>query len=297
MSAAADRTLSEASLALYNLCNRIMKEADVDITKSAETIAWINANKKAQSTRKTYFCSAIHELKKMDKTDEITAAYDAYRKEVHKYSVSLSEKMKDQKLSESETKKFVDWKTIVAAAEKLYADKSASMEDKLLAAFYTMIPPVRADIGELQIYKNDPMLTTENYVAVRNKDAVLVINNYKNAHVYGAIRSVIPKQLVSMIRAHLKKNPTALKLFPYSAKDLSRKVIKLFNRLTGKKVGINMLRHAYISEFLSTAPSIRDMEALAKRMGHSTALQQLYRRLDGKTGAADDVSTTDSDSE
>ena len=273
-----------------------MTDAGVDIMNPSETIKWIVENKKAESTRKTYMCAVVHEIKAMAPTDATRAAHLEYRKDIHKYSLSLAEKMKDQKLSESEMKKFVDWKTILGTTAKLYADKSASDESKLLAAFYTMIPPVRADIGNLQIYKKPPTEDKDNYVVIRNKDPYLKINNYKNANVYGAITSPIPKELVSMIRANLKKDPTNLKLFPYDEKKLSAQVINLFSRLTGKRVGINMLRHSYITEFLSTAPSIRDMEALAKRMGHSTALQQLYRRLDGKeTRSADDVSTTDSE--
>lgn len=302
MSAAAPK-IAESSNKLYTSCIKIMKDAGLSVMNPAETIKWINETKKSESTRKSYLCSAIHEIKQMTPTDATRAAHEEYRKIVHDYSMRLSEKMKDQKLSEAESKKFVDWKTIVASTQKLYDDKSALMEHKLLAAFYTMIPPVRADLGNLQIYKKDPMLTTENYVVVRNKDAFLKINNYKNDKIYGALVSPIPKQLVSMIRAHLKKNPTALKLFPYNDKELSRQVINLFTCLTGKAVGISMLRHSYITDFLSKAPSFRDAEELAKRMGHSVAIQTFYRRLEEKGGSKDesssdsDASTTDSDSE
>ena len=57
---------------------------------------------------------------------------------------------------------------------------------------------------------------------------------------------------------------------------LSKKVTAIFEKLSGKRMSINLLRHAYIKHFLSKKRSIKEKEALAKKMLHSTTLQEQY---------------------
>ena len=88
-------------------------------------------------------------------------------------------------------------------------------------------------------------------------------------------------------------NPDVNVLFEYTEKALAKRIERIFRKYSeGKKVGVCVLRHAYISHFLDGAPGLRECTALAKKMGHSATLQQYYRRLDKK-----DASSTEEDTE
>ena len=59
-----------------------------------------------------------------------------------------------------------------------------------------------------------------------------------------------------------------------SSNGLTKYIQKVFEP-TGKKISANLLRHIYISEFM-TGPSLKEKEALGEKMGHNTQTQELY---------------------
>ena len=59
-------------------------------------------------------------------------------------------------------------------------------------------------------------------------------------------------------------------------------VTKMLNKIfdnTGKKISVNIIRHAFLTdhyENLKSMPTIIEMEKLAQHMAHSTQMQMLY---------------------
>lgn len=106
------------------------------------------------------------------------------------------------------------------------------------------IPPRRSkDYVELKIKNVDK--TKDNYID-KNK---LVFNSYKTAKTYGQQTVDIPPKLNIILKKWLKVNPTEYLLFDSSLNKLSNvKLNQRINKLFGKKVSVNQLRHTYLSD-------------------------------------------------
>ena len=62
--------------------------------------------------------------------------------------------------------------------------------------------------------------------------------------------------------------------------NFSETVSKTFKTYTKKNVTVNLLRHLYISNFLTGKKSGTEKQKLAKLMGNSVAMQAQYDRID-----------------
>ena len=270
-----------------------MKRDSLDPLQAEACIAWICANKKALTTQKNYLCSIQYWLREKEHAEE---ARTAYRKKIKELAEAIVERYKDQELSAKEEKTFLEWNTVQEYAEKILKDVGLPDLDKLLVAFYTLLPPVRLDYCNLALYDTKPSEDKGNYVVINDTEAYVRINEHKTAKKYGALQNKLPKRLVRRIRVFRELNPDVNVLFQFTEKGLARRIARLFRRYTEKEIGVCVLRHSYISHFLEGAPGLRECNALAGQMGHSATLQQYYRRLHRGDVSSEDTDT-DSDEE
>lgn len=142
--------------------------------------------------------------------------------------------------------------TLKRNANILYKKETIKMNDlqdienyiilSLLGGIY--IPPRRSkDFVDFKISNIDK--DKDNYF-----DGVsLIFNSYKTAKTYGQQKVLVPKDLKPILKKWIKNNPTEYLLFDNQLNKLSN--VKLNQRLVkifGKKVGVNGLRHTYLSE-------------------------------------------------
>lgn len=136
------------------------------------------------------------------------------------------------------------------------------------------IPPRRSkDYVEFKIKNINK--SEDNYMD-KNK---FVFNNYKTAKTYGQQVVEIPSALQRIIKKWISINPTDYLLFDSNKNKLSN--VKLNQRLNKlfdhKKVGVNQLRHTYLSDKYQT--SIETNKAMAEdlaKMGSSTIQEKVY---------------------
>ena len=77
-------------------------------------------------------------------------------------------------------------------------------------------------------------------------------------------------------------NPSDYVLISSNNKPLSSsQITKRLNKIFGKEVSVNMLRHMYLTNYYRDMPKLTDMEKLAESMGHNvkTALEN-YVKVD-----------------
>ena len=140
------------------------------------------------------------------------------------------------------------------------------------------ISPRRSlDYADLKIRNFDK--ETDNYYS----NGKMVFNKYKTFKVYG--RSVVDVKtksplLNSIIKKWIKINQNDYLLFGDTNKQLSvSQLTKINNNIWGGiKVSCDLYRHIFLTNFYSgTMPTLADMDALSKEMGHSisTALQYI----------------------
>ena len=148
----------------------------------------------------------------------------------------------------------------------------------LLGGIY--IPPRRSkDYVEFKIHDIDR--TKDNYMT---KDE-FVFNNYKTAKTYGQQKVTIPKELKNIITKWIKLNPTDYLLFDSNKNRLSN--VKLNQRLNKlfdyKKVGVNQLRHTYLSDkYQSSIDTNNEMANDLKNMGSSMIQEKVYIKRNNK---------------
>lgn len=153
---------------------------------------------------------------------------------------------------------------------------------KLLLAFYTMIPPMRADYGSVELLDFDSVPTSQNYIFINPSCAVMNISDHKTASTMGPIRSVLPDPLRMLLLKTLSRDPrkwlfqTARKT-PYSRARFSQWANKHLSELFGREFTLTLFRHIFLSGLKMDELTVQERDRIAYQMGHNRAQQDLYR--------------------
>ena len=266
----------------YTSClNRLKTEGVFEriSTAPAEVVAWITANASKTGsidTQNTYINSVLWHLRGESKTppsDEVAAALEVYLKEGKRLQVLRNAKSKKQTLPEAKLTEMLEWPEVLMLDEK--AKKDLSAEDYLIFSFYTKMPPLRADFVNLSVLPRFVKTRPDNYIVYSKniKKWRLVLNNYKTSKTFGQQIITLPASISELI---LGGKDDSFLVLNMTENNLGKRVTAIFEKLCGKKMSINLLRHSYIKNFLSTKRTIVEREALAKKMLHSTGLQEKY---------------------
>lgn len=190
----------------------------------------------------------------------------------------------EQMLSEKQVENFVTYEELLKQQQRLGAkeDKSENdWKDYVVASLYTLNPPVRADYGDMRVFKIRPgrKERTGNELIWGKKKAFFIFRDYKTSATYGAVEVPVSPGLYEVLTswfAHVGKVPKYLlgrSIAPY---DLLNYVERAF-KSSKKRVGIDLLRHAYIHAHLpAISTDIKAKQVLARQMLHSVDRQAHY---------------------
>ena len=269
-------TLSENSKIKYDGAIRRIKDAGKDLADIPSVIEWIKT-KGGDSAQKVYYSAIKYHLGKENFPQ-------AYQNEIDRLAGTQKVKAEKQELSTKQVSNFVSYEDLLAVQKRLAAKEDKSdkdWEDYIVASLYTLNPPVRADYGEVRIFKKRRSTRTGNELIWGQKgDAYFVFRNYKTKTAYGDVEVRVSPALSAVITewfAHLGKTPKWLlgnrAVTPH---DLLNYVEHAF-KSTKKTVGINLLRHAYIQHHLpAIATDIEAKKKLSRSMLHSVEKQAEY---------------------
>jgi hypothetical protein len=277
-------TLSASSITTYasilkNLYKRVFGEGIVNLDQFEKTepvlkyLADMPPNR-----RKTILSSLVIITDKKPYRDLMATDVRDYNKDISK-----QEKTPQQEASWVETSDvkavFDDLKR---NAELVMKKKNITTSDlqqiqnfiimSVLGSIY--IKPRRSkDFVDFKIRNIDK--ETDNYMD-KNK---FIFNSYKTAKTYGKQEVDIPVQLRNIIMKWAKINPTDYLLFDANMNKLSS--VKLNQRLNrifdGKKVGVNQLRHTYLTDkFGDTIKQKNDIDETMEDMGSSASMLNTY---------------------
>ena len=147
------------------------------------------------------------------------------------------------------------------------------------------IPPRRSkDYVDFKIKNVDK--SKDNYID-KNK---LIFNSYKTSKTYGKQELEMPDTLVKILKKWIKVNPTDWLLFDSNKNQLSNvKLNQRLNKLFGdKKVGVNQLRHTYLSDkYQDTIKANTDMANDLNKMGSSMIQEKVYIKKNAKKESID----------
>lgn len=210
----------------------------------------------------------------------------------------------EQKKSAREAEVWVDWDDVMEAAAKAHAEAEGSRDDVLMS-LYSMMPPLRNDFHAVRIrmvgtLPEDAEISTEEglgnelyvvRVAARGRRRAsvkmrLVLREFKTASKYEVIPIDFPAELATRVDAWLKMRKEPVYLFearagePYRDDSFGILLRQVFERWTGKRVGVQMLRKSFITNLLKDCLPLKQAGNIAKIMGHSIPMQATYRRID-----------------
>ncbi len=258
------------------------------------------------TTQKTYIASIVVALDSL-KEKKYEKALDKYREIMINNIKKYDNEIKEQKKSETQDKNWTSMKNlkkVVNDYQKTLKEKDIfsknsdelTRKDKdllqkwLVGSLYVIDnknPPLRLDYTPLEIISledynklKDSQLQNNNYlVNVSRNHKFFSFGEYKTKKTYGIKKIDLGSRLNSVMNLYLKNHDNKYLLLnnrdePLSSNGLSKYITKVFEP-SNKKITANLLRHIYISEFM-TGPSLKEKEELGNLMSHSTTTQELY---------------------
>jgi hypothetical protein len=177
----------------------------------------------------------------------------------------------------------ITWKDIVQLEEKLRNEQYASPHH-LLVAMYTLIDARRlGDYNMLQICttaKQFASATAPNKILVnrRNKFCQMQVADFKTMGSHGTYERKITGVLYKIIAQSVRDNPRTYlfentKNEPYTEGTFSKFFTDTFKTELNHSIGLQTLRHLYVTYIMAKNLSHAEKEKIAYNMGSSVAQQ------------------------
>jgi len=176
-----------------------------------------------------------------------------------------------------------------------------NIQDQILIACYTLMPPVRLDLHDISIVRGSFIDETtnlpqgiaenQNYIRIYKKGGrnytELVLKSYKTDKTYGTFSEKLPKQITDLV---LELPVSQSHLFqkrgggPFSSPETFGVYLRtVFKKLTGKNMSVDILRHIYLTDFRKGEKTETAKERVAKLMMNSVTSQTEYLRKESST--------------
>ena len=284
--------LSSKTVETYQLALKKLRDAvapgssGYDYLLEAEKIvAHIETQDWSVNTRKNYYIALKSTIRSLN-DDRFREAAEKYTEKMLHYRDMNAETAAKQELSAREKELFVAWPDILKKREEIREAVSnlSDFQDYVIYCLYTLQPPVRVDYSPCRVIAAGEDWSG-NSLRVGPKSMQFVLREYKTAAKYGPLTLDVPRKLEEVLREWLELQPSGWLLCdscgePMNEQMLSRKVRDIFKKWFGKALGVNILRHSYITYMRKGEKKLSVQEDVARRMGHSIRMSQIYRRTD-----------------
>jgi hypothetical protein len=288
--------------AIISALNSIYKYILLNITKN-ETLENSNEileNPNDKKYEKSYYSWAI------------------IKKEVYE---SAKKKALSNEATDKQNETYIDWETIKKTRDLIGKQKFNPFDNTgygsdihLVMALYTYseygVYPGRADYYNVEIHKKMPdeaILSKGNHIIVTSKDSLIYLNDYKTSKTYGVHKYELPDIVHKIIKANIKNYNMR-----YANKGYGDKKYLLMNtegkkfsssgaycmwfertleKVFKKNVGVNAIRHSYLSSEEYGKKNTYEKEKIAKYMKHSVkmAMSYKYNNVGGNSEVETDI--------
>ena len=234
----------------------------------------------------------------------VTSVLKGYENAYRKYSGTSTDDRVDErktakknKMTEEETEKMVS----MSVLKNLWKKPDLNDRERVLIALYTMIPPRRVQFSQYLTLKHSDKDLPEgfNYLIVDKKGdpQKMILKKYKTYNVYGTFEIPLTKteKLNKLLKTYIKsgKIKDGDLLFPNASGDVyksfSSEISNAFFKASGKRIGVNIIRHIWISKFLEKTRTVEEKEAFANQLGHDEQTQKFYLRVDAPKNKNEDI--------
>jgi hypothetical protein len=154
--------------------------------------------------------------------------------------------------------------------------------EKLLLAFYTYIPPVRADYFATEIISFKQKPSQANYIRrITPMHSVMTLTDFKTKHKYEKITNILPEELNNELVKSLENNPRKYLFVNQTGQPFTRNSFtvwskRILTRLFKTEMTLNHLRHLFINTLdMNMKPA--ELKLISDKMGHCLTTQRLYK--------------------
>jgi len=291
-----NKTLSKSlKVQLINLFNN--NDFDEDLIKSQmpyinddiETVInTLRTHYKNDNTFKSYLNILVvitSHLKTLDKRIYQTLTkLNIYLNEV------ITDKRKENKINKEDENKIIDL-SITSILTNI--NKLDNINERLIYALYSLFPARRLEWRLTKLITNNDDNKNDvkyNYLMLKDGKYEIIFNNYKTASTYGRqIFKIDNNELINILNEYINKSKLLNNDFLFSLKtnkqkeisqsNFSQLISNVFKKVYNIPISIRFLRMSHITSYLSTNPTIKQMEILAYKMGHSKEEQGLYKKI------------------
>lgn len=287
----------------WNSMTKIYKDMFNSAEYNCKDIDWLKETDKVIHFIKTKYTNANTQITKLSNLAAITSVLNGFEDAYKTYSkLSTSDRSVKQKtddknlITDKEKPNILHWNEL----KNIYRDNKLSLKTRALIGLYTTTPPRRAELGGLlTIRYDDKNLDPDfNFLIIDPKTKMpekIVMMKYKTFKKYGKYEIELNnKAYNNILKRYIKErkleegDPVFGKVNGQYYKNFSDVLLDQFKTATKKSISVNLLRHAFISDFLSKPRSIAEKKEVAKQLGHTISTMEKYFRIDLK-----DIDTID----
>jgi len=294
-----DKNIGESSISLYisNLTklNKGDDFANLNFLKKVDNVKEY-LSKFKPSTKKSYYGMLVSVLGLYPKLAKLKQQYyDLFKAENDEMKKTVGEKTETQKDN------WVEWGDV----EKIWNEKHqeilamtippkkkgtvikplndteyTKLLNFMVLSLYTLTPPRRNEDFLKMVVGAEGGDKTRNYLDLEGKQ--FVFNSFKTSKQYPEQKIPIPEELMAVIKMYLRfypKQPVVdgspfLVFSDGSPLNTINVITRILNKIFGKKVGVSMLRHSYLTH--KYADINKEKAKDAEAMGHSLGQQTDY---------------------
>jgi hypothetical protein len=254
----------------------IIKNLDLD---NLDLINFLKNNYKNENTIKSYLipftvlCSKIEYYKNgnihnklIEYINEINKNYENER---DNNSISINDK--DKIIINYDIKELTN-----------NLNKLENIEDKLIYALYTFIPPRRLEYSNMLITNNISNNKNNNYLIMENDiPKYFVFNNYKTNKVFGEQKYEIDDNIKELINNYINEKKINLNeyLFNYNANTFGKKITSIFKKLYNENITVRWLRISYTSNIRKQNLTNNELKIISDKMAHSLETNSRYNKI------------------
>jgi len=279
----------------WNNMIKLYKDMHNKNTYDCQNLDWLKDTTKVIDFIKNKYTKQNTFIAKTSNLAAITSVLDGFQKAYAVYSRTSTDDRKEKtkiddeiKLTDKEKENILPWDKL----KDLYKDDKLSLKTRALIGLYTTIPPRRLELGGLLtiVYKDKDLDKSLNYLVIdeqTNNPKKIIMLKYKTNDVYGRYEIELKNKAYNkilkeyIIEYNLEETDPVFGTQAGSYYDSFSKILSdQFKTAVKKRISVNLLRHAYISDFLSKKRTPGQKKALAKQMGHAVAVQSMYERID-----------------
>ena len=161
--------------------------------------------------------------------------------------------------------------------------KIENIEDKVIYALYTYIPPRRLEYSNM-IIKTDyvNLDKSHNYIIVENNIPIkFIFNNYKTNKVFGVQIYDIEKKIQELIIKDIFENKKKIDdyLFNYKSNNFGKKITNIFKMIYNADISVRWLRISYTSNIRQYNLTNNELKIISEKMAHSIVTNSRYNKI------------------